>query len=85
MGEANRAFLTAWENFRVRAEQYRQVDNERVLVLVYQSGRGKTSGLDISVVQAERAHLFHVRNGKVTRLVIYYDRERALDAVGQRS
>jgi hypothetical protein len=82
MAGANRDFLSAWEHFRVRADEYRDVDSERVLVLAYQSGRGKTSGLDIGQVQAERAHVFHVHGGKVTRFVIYYDRERAFADLG---
>lgn len=77
-----REFLGTWEQFRVRADEYRELDGERVLVLAYQSGRGKTSGLDIAQVQAERAHVFHLRGGRVTRLVIYYDRERALTDLG---
>jgi ketosteroid isomerase-like protein len=80
--EVAREFLGTWEQFHVRADEYRELDGERVLVLAYQSGRGKTSGLDIGQVQAERAHVFHVRGDKVTRLVIYYDRERALADLG---
>ena len=37
---------------------------------------------EIGIVQG--ANLFHVRGGKVTRLVLYWDRERALEAVGLR-
>jgi ketosteroid isomerase-like protein len=51
-------------------------------VLVHYSGRGKTSGLDVTQMRTEAAGVFHVRDGKVTRLVFYFDRERALADVG---
>jgi hypothetical protein len=49
------------------------------LTLGHIGGRGRTSGLDVA---HESAGLFHVRDGKVTRLVIYMDRERALADLG---
>jgi hypothetical protein len=65
------------------ADEYRELDDERVLVLVRGPGRGKTSGLDVSeALSAKGAILFHVREGAVTRLVIYADRERALADLG---
>jgi hypothetical protein len=39
---------------------------------------GKTSGLELGQMQTNNAALFHVRNGKVARLGVYWDRERAL-------
>jgi ketosteroid isomerase-like protein len=51
-------------------------------VLVHQGGRGKTSGLEVGQMQSKGATLFHVRGGKVTRLVNYFDRERALADLG---
>jgi ketosteroid isomerase-like protein len=45
--ERGREDLRSWENFRVQAEDYRQLDDERVLVLVTFSGHGKASGLDL--------------------------------------
>jgi hypothetical protein len=39
--------LSAFRDFRARAEEYRELDDERVLVLIRVSGRGKTSGLEI--------------------------------------
>jgi hypothetical protein len=64
------------------AEEYREVDDERVLVLVHLTGRGKTSGLEIGQVRVKGAELFHVCGGKVTTLVLYMDRDRALTDLG---
>jgi ketosteroid isomerase-like protein len=33
--------------------------------------------LDLGEMRAKGAHLFQVRNGKVTRLAIYFDREHS--------
>ena len=64
------------------ADEYRALDDERVLVLMHFSGRGKTSGLEVGDIQMKGANLFHVRGGKVTRLVTYWDRERAFADLG---
>jgi ketosteroid isomerase-like protein len=84
MAEAWRDFLRAWEEYRTQVEEYRQLDGERILVLTHRAGRGKTSGMDIGEMHAKGANLFHLRDGKVIRLVFYRDRERALEAVGLR-
>jgi ketosteroid isomerase-like protein len=75
-------FQATWEDFRVGAEEYRELDDERVLVLAHFRGRGKTSGLELGQMQTKVAALFHVRGGKVTRLVLYWDRDRALADLG---
>jgi ketosteroid isomerase-like protein len=82
MAEAMREFLRAWEDWRVTAEDCRELDAERVLVPFQFSGRGKTSGLELGQIRTKGASLFHVRDGKVTRLVQYFDRERALADLG---
>jgi ketosteroid isomerase-like protein len=74
-----RDFEGAWENWRNSAEAYREIDNERVLVLDRASGRGKTSGLPVTT---HGATLFQVRAGKVTRIATYWDRDRALADLG---
>ena len=43
MPEWMRNWLAAWEDFGLEAEEYRELDGERVLVLDHLSGRGKTS------------------------------------------
>jgi ketosteroid isomerase-like protein len=80
--DAWREFLNAWEGHRVEAEEYRELDAQRVLVLGRFVAQGKTSGLDLRRTRTEGANVFHIRDGKVTRLVIYFDRDRALADLG---
>jgi ketosteroid isomerase-like protein len=82
LAEATRSRLSAWEDLRMEAEEYRELDDERVLVLFHRSGRGRTSGLDLAQMRSRGADLYHVRDGKVTRIVAYFDRERALADLG---
>jgi ketosteroid isomerase-like protein len=83
MAEGEREFLSTFENFRIEADEFREMDDERVLVLHHVSGRGKTSALDLAQVPNNGgASLFRVRDGKVTRFVGYFDRERALADLG---
>ncbi len=69
-------------SLRCEGDEYRALDDERVLVLMHFSGRGKTSGLEVGGIRMKGANLFHVRGGKVTRLVLYWDRERAFTDLG---
>ena len=71
--------LRAWEDFRVELDDYREVDDERVLALINFRGRGKTSGLEIAT---KGAALFQLRDGKVSRIVHYWNRDRALADLG---
>ena len=80
--EGIREFLSAWQDFRIAADEYRQLDDERVLVLDHRGGRSKTTGLELATMRTQGARLFHVRDGKVTRLVIYLERDRALADLG---
>ena len=82
MAEGVRGILSAWENFRSEAEDYREVDDEHVLVLTRLSGRGKTSGMELEQTLAKGADLFQVRGGKVTKIVTYWERERPLADFG---
>jgi ketosteroid isomerase-like protein len=80
--EAFRDWLSAWDDWCVQVEEYRELDDERIFILIRRSGHGKTSGLELEQLQTEGANLFHVRGGKVTRIVTYWDRARALADLG---
>jgi ketosteroid isomerase-like protein len=82
LADSTRDFMGAWKNFRIEADDFRELDDGRVLVLVRYGGRGKASGLDIERMRARGAHLYDLRDGKVTRRVTYFDRDRALADLG---
>jgi len=83
MREGWRSVLDAYEGYRGEAEDYLELDDERVLVLTHVEGRGKTSGMDIGELGGSRgALLVHIRDGKVTRLVVYWNRYRAFADLG---
>jgi ketosteroid isomerase-like protein len=77
-----RAFMSAWEDYGIEADQYRELDDERVLVLVRLSGRGKISGLRIEDMGGLGAEVWHVRAGRVVKLLMYWYREQALADLG---
>ncbi len=82
MGKGFREFLDAWEEWRGKADEYRELDQERVLVLFHATARGKTSGLELGRMRSEGANVFHIREGKVTKLEVYWNRRRALEEIG---
>jgi|SRR5271166_858107 len=82
MAEAWRDWLSAWEAYRAEVDEYCELEDGRILVLTRRSGHGKTSGLDLSKVMSQGASVVWVRNGRVTRLVNYWDRDRALADLG---
>jgi ketosteroid isomerase-like protein len=82
MAEGWFRFLQAWDDFHVEPEEYRALDRARTLVLIRRSGRGRTSGLEVDEMHSEAADLFDVADGKVIRLVHYWERARALADLG---
>ena len=71
MAEAWSEALGAFEKLRCEADEYRVLDDERVIVFMHLSGRGKASGLEFGDVRMNGANLFNVRDGKVTSFVLY--------------
>ena len=80
MAQMMRRYLAGWDEFRTgKVDEYREVDHSRVLVTGRMSGRGKASGAE---VEREFADVFELREGRVARLIVYPDRDRALADLG---
>ncbi len=79
---AMRDYSAPWKGYRVELESCRELDDDRLLVFVRQHGRGRGSGLDLTQMSTESANLLHVHDGRVTRLVVYWDRADALAELG---
>ena len=62
--EGFRGFLSTWDRYSIEADEYCELDSQRVLVLVHDGGRGRASGLDLGSIKGERAMLFHVGHGR---------------------
>jgi ketosteroid isomerase-like protein len=77
-----REWLGAWEDYSIEVDEFRELDDERVLVLNRYRGRGRASGLELGHMQVQAATLLHVRGGKVTKFVGYNDRANALADLG---
>jgi ketosteroid isomerase-like protein len=80
MAQMWRRYLADWDEFRTaKVDEYRELDHSRVLVTGRMSGRGKASGAE---VEREFANVLDLREGRVARLTIYPDRDRALADLG---
>jgi ketosteroid isomerase-like protein len=79
MMEGWRGWLGAWDDYGAEADEYRELDHDRVLVFGRMSGRGKTSGVN---VETDFANLLDIRDGRVVRLTLYSNRDRALADLG---
>jgi ketosteroid isomerase-like protein len=82
MAEGFRDFLSGLEEYRLEAEEYREIDDQSVLVLVHAGGRGKTSGVALEQVALKSAAVFCVQDRRVVKFSFYWDRDRALTDLG---
>jgi ketosteroid isomerase-like protein len=69
----------AWEELRVESQGVVAVPDGRVISLIRISGRGKESGVEVTM---EAADVFTLRDGKVIQMTGYPERAEALEAVG---
>ena len=84
MGQAWRETISGFSEFRVEIEEIREVDEDRVLVLTRNTGRGESSGFELGSVATRGANVLHMRDGRVSRLAAYFNRDLALADLGLR-
>jgi ketosteroid isomerase-like protein len=72
-------WLEAWETFTLDVLEIEAVDDRHVVAVVRQNGRGRLSGLEVTMAGA---HLYEIdADGKIVRFQLYDERERALENV----
>ena len=79
LGAAWRDFLAAWEGFRIQTERVVAGDAGVYVLLIRLQARGKGSGVTID---AEVANVVTMRDGRIARLEMHWDRDAALTAAG---
>ena len=70
-------FTENYDDFRADADEFIDVDDERIIVSVCLTGRAKGSGEE---QRFELFHLWKIRDGQAVRLDVYGTREEALEA-----
>ena len=75
---------THGRTYRVEADDFQELADSGSSSFLHARGRGKTSRLELEQTTGagRGANLFHVRNGSVRRLVVYFDSDRALADLG---
>ena len=76
-------FMLGWtedfENYSVDRERLIEAGEDRVVAFFTQSGTGKGSG---APVDQRYAVVYELENGQLVRLLVYLDRDAALQAAG---
>ena len=75
-------WLAVWDDYELRVDDVFAAPDGRVVSLIHHRGKGRESGLPLDMKNAQIAT---IRDGKVTRLDNYDDRDEALEAVGLRA
>jgi ketosteroid isomerase-like protein len=73
-----RAWTNSWDDWELDIDAFHDA-GERVVVIVRQSGRSRTTGMPVDMLFAQ---VFTVRGARQTRMEMYSDPQKALKAVG---
>jgi ketosteroid isomerase-like protein len=72
-------YFESWEYVQMEPEDFIEVGEDHVVVLLRMHMRGKGSGVE---VKAQTTNVWTVRDGKAVRMAVYNDKAEALEAVG---
>ncbi len=75
-----RQFLDSFQDYRFEIEEMHDA-GDQVVVFNRQRGRGRESGVEVDM---RNAWLFTFREGRITRIKPYWDREEAMSVAGLR-
>lgn len=79
MRQAWSDFLSAWQDFSSEAEEIIPADDDRYVALMRLRAQGKGSHVP---AEAAGANVVTVRNGRITRFELHFDRDEAFESVG---
>jgi ketosteroid isomerase-like protein len=74
-----RDWLAQWRDYRIVAEEFQEVGQDKVFVSVRQIAVGRHSGVE---VESAGFSVWTLQHGKVINLSLHYDRDKALKAAG---
>jgi ketosteroid isomerase-like protein len=74
-----RDWLSQWREYRIVGDEFQEVGRDKVFVAVRQLARGRHSGAE---VESPGFSVWTLRGGKVVKLSLHYDRDKALEAAG---
>jgi ketosteroid isomerase-like protein len=74
-----RDFLSAWDDFHIETDRVVPGEGGAYALLIRLQARGKGSGVDID---AQVANVVNLRDGRIARLEMFWDRNMALRAAG---
>ena len=72
-----RDWLAQWRGYRIVEDEFQAVGPDKVFVAVRQLARGRHSGVE---VESPGFSVWTLRDGKVVKLSLHYDRDNALEA-----
>ena len=74
-----RDWLAQWRNYRIVAEEFEEIGDDKVFVAVRQLAEGRRSGVQ---VDSAGYAVWTLRDGRVVALSLHYDREDARRVAG---